>query len=325
MRFFIDGWERERESIAVFSSLAACLEKQVGYRVSFEIAADERAVGSALGRGEAQFGTMSAFGFVEASERHGVVPFLVVSQRGAPSTRSVIVGKASRWATSLQSLGLSLSAAGLRADEALSPIGGRRFAYSVPDSDLGFFVPRYLLLQRGVFPEEVLFAGSHELVLQAVERDIAMAGGVAETHLERRWPGSVPFQVGTVFDDFVVVALSRGLPGKVVVARRETPARIQDAVSSGLQACATQGAAGDTSLVFGGDGFQRSNDRLFDFVRDLQTFQQDHLRVLTLQEGAIPQAPAGASPDAISEGAKPTEGGNPGAAAPAAITEPSRP
>lgn len=284
VRFFLDGWARDRESLGMFSLLSACLERQSGYRVSFEIAANERAVASALGRGEVQAGTMSAFGFVEASQGQGLVPLLVVSQRGAPSTRSALIGKASRWAPSLQNLGLTLSAQGLRTEEALQPITGRRFAYTAPDSDLGFFVPRYLLLQRNVFPDEVLFAGSNELVLQAVERDLAMAGAVAETFLEKGWPERVPFQVGTAFDDFVVLALSRGLPGRVLVVRREMPTRIQEALASGLQACAAQGASAEVAAVFDGDGFQRSNDRLFEFVRDLHGFQQDHVRVLTLQD-----------------------------------------
>lgn len=284
IRFSLDGWAGERESVAVFSTLTACLERQSGYRVSFEVAASERAVASALGRGDAQFGTLSAFGFVDAAERHGVQALLVVSQRGAPSTRSVVVGKASRWSASLQSLGLSLTSAGLRAEEALGPLSGKRFAYTSPDSDLGFFVPRSLLLQRGVYPDEVVFAGSSELVMQAIERDLVMAGAVAETYLERRWPEGVPFQVGTLFDDFVVLGLSRGLPGKVVAVRRDTPARLQEALVAGLQACAAREAATETGLVFEGDGFQRSNERMFEFVRELQGFQQDHLRVLTLQD-----------------------------------------
>jgi len=294
VRFFLDGWARERDSLAVFSTLTTCIERKTGYRVSFEIAANERAVASALGRAEIQAGTMSSFGFVEAAEKQGVQALLVVSQRGAPSTRSVIVGKASRWSQSLQSLGLTLTATGLRAEDALSPLSGKRFAYTLPDSDLGFFVPRYLLLQRNVFPDEVLFAGSNELALQAVERDLAMAAGVAETFLEKKWPARVPFQVGTQAGEFVVLALSRGLPGKVVVVRRETPQRIQDAIVQGLLQCSTDGAQAAVAAIFEGDGFQRGNDRLFDFVRDLSSFQQDHLRVLTLQ---------GDSPDASSRDA----------------------
>ncbi|MCA2959444.1 MAG: PhnD/SsuA/transferrin family substrate-binding protein [Silvanigrellales bacterium] len=288
IRFYLNSWAGERESVAVFSVLTACLERQAGYRVRFEVAASERAVASALGRGDAQFGTLSAFGFVEAAERHGVQSLLVVSQRGAPSTRSVLIGKASRWNASLQSLGLSLTPSGLRAEEALQPLSGKRFAYTSPDSDLGFFVPRSLLLQRGVFPDEVVFAGSSELVMQAVERDLVMAGAVAETHLERRWPQSGPFQVGTLFDDFVVLGLSSGLPGKVVAVRRDTPARLQEALVAGLQACAAREAGAETGLVFEGDGFQTSHERMFEFVRDLQGFQQDHLRVLTLQDAQEP-------------------------------------
>lgn len=289
IRFTLDGWAGERESVAVFSALTACLERQSGYRVSFEVAANERAVASALGRGDAQFGTLSAFGFVDAAERHGVQPLLVVSQRGAPSTRSVLVGKASRWRASLQSLGLSLSASGLRAEEALQPISGKRFAYTSPDSDLGFFVPRSLLLQRGAFPDEVIFAGSNEFVLQAIERDLVMAGAVAETSLERRWPEGSPYQVGSLFGgDFVVLGLSRGLPGKVVAVRRDIPVRVQDALVVGLQNCASRDASAETTLVFEGDGFQRSNTSMFDFVRELHGFQKDHLRVLTLQ--SVPES-----------------------------------
>lgn len=284
VRFYLDGWDPRFESVQPLKRLSACLETYSGYRVAFEIAADEKAVGAAMGRGEADFGFMSSLGYLDNLQKFGFTSQLLVTKNGGTSTRTLIVGKANRWRTSLGAYGLSLSAAGLRSELALSPINGGRFVYLSPESDVGFFVPRHMLFQRNIFPDEAIFAGTFDLVLQSVERDIAIAGAVTETFLEEKYPQVSAAQVGSVFGEFVVLALSQNLPGKVVVSRRGLPQRIISSVVTGLETCAKEEARGDSEIVFAGDGFVKAHDRTFDFLREIQSFQEDYVRVLSSQE-----------------------------------------
>lgn len=284
VRFYLDGWTRKDDSLVAFSAMSRCLEENTGYRISFEIAADEKAVAAALGREEADLGYLTALGYLDASERYPIQSLLVLSKRGEPSTRSVIVGKTSRWRASLSAFGISLSPAGLRSERALSPIDGARFVYVSPESDVGFYVPRHILLQRNVFPEEAVFAGSFELVLQSISRDIAVAGAVAESFVEERFPNTTPLQVGTTFGDFVTLAISQGLPGKVVAYRQNLPQRLVPAIIAGLDVCAKNANKSNFEKVFSGDGFFKSTDRMFDFLRELRDFQKEYVRVLSPQE-----------------------------------------
>lgn len=284
VRFYMDGWAHKDESLEPFRILSDCLEASTGYRFSFEIAADEKAVASALARGEAQLGQMSALGYLEARSRYPIDSLLVVSEKGAPSTRSVVLGRAARWRVSLRSLGISLTTNGLKSEDALSPIDGQRFGYVSPESDVGFFVPRQMLFQRGVFPGEAIFAGNFSLILQALQRDIVIAGAVSETFVEKNWPQAIPVQPGAQVGDFVVLAVSQGLPGRVVVARREIPQKITLSAQAGLDQCSKGTGQANIRKIFQGDGFYKSHEKMFEFIKQLLDFQHEHVRVLSPQE-----------------------------------------
>lgn len=268
VRFYMDGWTHKEDSLELFRKLSECLETASGYRVSFEIAADEKAVASALGRGEAQFGTMSGLGYVEAQTRHPLQSYLVILEKGAPSSRAVILGKTSKW--------LSINS--------LVALNGERFAYSTPASDVGFFVPRQLLFQAHVFPEEVIFAGSYPLVLQAIERDFVLAGAVSESFIEQMWPHSTPVEAGKNLGIFAVLAVSQGLPGKVISARKDLPEKLVLAIMAGLQDCSKNSTQTEIQKIFNGDRFIPSQEEMFDFMKELQEFQREHIRVLSPQK-----------------------------------------
>lgn len=284
VRFYIDGWDQNDESVRPFKRLSSCIEDVAGYRVAFEIAADERAVAAALGRQEADLGFMSALGYLDATEKHGLQSQLVVTKKGEPSTRSVILGKASRWRTSLSPYGITLSAAGLRSEMALSPISTGRFVYLSPESDVGFFVPRHLLYQRNVFPEEAVFSGSFELVMQSIDRDIAIAGAVSESFLEEKFPNSTPVQIGSIVSEYVILAASQGLPGKIVVARKTLPSKVTQSIVPALDECSKGETKVEFEKIFKGDGVVKTSEHMFDFLQELQSFQSEYVRVLSPQE-----------------------------------------
>lgn len=279
----LEGADSLKQS-ASFDATARCLEQKSGYRVSFEIVSDEKAIYSALSRGDADISLTSALSYLDFSTRVQVQALSVVALRGETLTRSVIVGKASRWRTSLSAQGLTLSAVGLKADSALRTIDSGRFVFVSPESDVGFLVPRHMMLQKNIFPDEAIFAGSEELVLQSLDRDLAIAGSVSESYIEQNYDDATPVQIGSLFGSFVTLAVSPGLPAKVVVVRQNLPQRVMYAMQSGLDECAKGADKMAMESIFGGDGFFKSSDRLFEFLREIQDFRNEFVRVLSPQE-----------------------------------------
>lgn len=265
-----------------FEAASRCIERATGYRSRFEAVSDDNAVYSALARGDADIALTSALSYLDHSMRMQIQALLVVTQRGETLTRSVILGKSSRWQTIFNSQGLTFSSSRFQFDTALMALDNSRFIFVSPESETGFLVPRHMLFQRNIFPQEAVFAGSEDLVLQSVSRGIGIAGAVSENFLQKHFQSSV-IQIGSVIDSFVVLAVSPGLPAQVVVVRKNLPPRVSDAISSGLETCVKGTEKNDIEAIFGGDGFFIASDRLFEFLREIQEFRSEFVRVLSPQ------------------------------------------
>ncbi len=284
IRFYLDGWARTESGTEPFARFSQCIEAQSGFRVSIEIAGDEKAVSAALGRGDAQFGLMSSLGFVEASVSQPLEAEAVLAEKGVPSTRAVLIGNTNRWQESLKAIGIQLTLTGLKSEEALSPLNTNRIVYLKPESDVGFYVPRQMLFQKGIFPEEAIFAGTYPLVVQALQRDLGLAGVLSESFVEDTWPHSMPVQLGSRLGDFTVLAVSQGLPGKVLVARVGLATQMREGLRKGMDYCSKIGAPAEFQQIFQADSLFQAHPRIFDFIRELHDFQQENLRVLSQQQ-----------------------------------------
>jgi ABC-type phosphate/phosphonate transport system substrate-binding protein len=271
-------------TVAAKSELESCIEQTGGYRVAFEFTGDEKTIVSALRRVDADFGLISSLTYVESKYDSPLDAHLVVSKKGAPSTRSVIVGLTHRWRTLLDFQGQAPAASSLRADGALAALEKGTFAYLTPESDTGFFVPRHLLLQKNVLPESAIFAGNYDLILKSIKRDFALAGALSESFIAERWPDATPVKVGSLLGEFVVLAVSQGLPEKVLVGRPALSLKLVNSALSSLQKCALGSKLSEFSEIFHGDGLFKANERSFEFLRDLVEFQRTHPRVLTPEE-----------------------------------------
>jgi ABC-type phosphate/phosphonate transport system substrate-binding protein len=265
-------------------ALEECLEQKSRFRVVVEIAPDEKAIESALWRGDVQFGYLSALRYVEASSKFDALNLLVRFEKGAPSNRAVILGKAEFWRARLAELKIPVSASGLKAENALGIIDSGRFVFVSRESDVGFFVPRQLLLTREIYPREAAFAGTDELVLQALDRELGVAGAVSESIFREKFALQTPLQPGMVVGNFLVLDLSQALPGHVIVARSALSKRTRDAVANALDACSKDGASEAAARIFGGDGFGTVSDRAFNYVRELYETQKTYVRVLNPRE-----------------------------------------
>jgi ABC-type phosphate/phosphonate transport system substrate-binding protein len=280
---FVIGTQAKPQ-VEAFESIANCIESAEGFRVKFELSADEKAAAAALGRGEAHFSYLSSLGYVAAATKYELAVHRVRLEAGAPAVRTVILGYKKTWAQFLEHQKIPMTAAGLRAENALELIDNGRFLFVHPESDVGFFVPRALLFQRNIFPSEAAFAGSDDLVLQGLERDLGVAGAVSESWLRERFSISQPARPGQVVGDFLVIDVSPSLPGKVVVSRRDLPQKIQTAVIRGLDSCSKDENAKYMAAIFGGDAFGTVSERVFGYVRDLYETQESFLRVLVPRE-----------------------------------------
>lgn len=287
VRFVLPDTGQDITSLQPFiDSFQSCMETTSGYRVIFDVVANERAAASALETGEAHFGYVSSLLYVDLSNRFPLKNQLIRTERGIPASRSAIVGVTKTWNQLLASAGQSLSGPGLKAEGALKALDDGRMIYVSPESDVGFFVPRYLMFRQQIFPREAVFAGTFDLVIQALRRGIGLAGAVSESYLLRQNADLGPLQPGLQVDDLVVLAVSRSLPGNVVVSRDRLPQRLIETIISGIVTCSgpSSTAADATQQIFAGQGFVRSTDRHFRYLRELWELQESYLRVLTTRE-----------------------------------------
>lgn len=265
---------------AKMDRLEACFEEASGYRIQFRRVPDDRSLLSQLHAGQIQYGVVSALALIQAQERYGVKPAFVAAQRGAIATRSVVLGKASVWRRLLQEQGLPFSSASLRRETSLSALNEGRFAYTTPDSDLGFLVPRFLLLQRHAFPREAVFTGSPELTLQALRQELVLAGAVPELLLQEQFPGTGALQVAAEVGGFVALAVSQPLPTFVLAVREDFPERQLQTFSGALAECARGEFADAFKQAFGGDLLLPAAKRMFSYAQDLVEFDRQFARIL---------------------------------------------
>ncbi len=264
----------------VLDTASQCIENAVRYRVRFEVVADERAALSALGRGEAHIAYLTPMNFVDASAKFSAVAHRVRLEAGSPANRSVIIGMATLWAAHFEKQRLPLSAASLRTENALEFISSGRFLFSDSESDLGFFVPRHLLFQRDVFPEEAVFAGSDDLVAQGLERNLGAAGAVSEAWLRQKYGVDEVLRPGMEVGPFWVLDVSPSLPGKVLASRPDFSAKIRDQVLMGIDTCSVGAAQPAMVKIFGGESFGTASERTFVYARELRETQDTFLRVV---------------------------------------------
>lgn len=257
-----------------------CLETESQYRVQFEVAADERAVVSALGRGEAHLAYLTPMNYIAAASKFDVKALRVRLESGSPVNRSVIVGKGSLWESHFEKHHIPRTVAGIRSESAMSLLSEGRFLFADPESDVGFFVPRHLLFLRDIFPKEAAFAGNDELVVQGLERGLATAGAVSESWLRQKYQVAQVLGPGVSIGPLWVLDVSPSLPGKVIASKADFSNKILDKILVGLEVCSARNAAKAVGEVFGGEGFGMVSERMFAYARELRDSQETFLRAV---------------------------------------------
>ena len=280
IEFYMDSSNSLIKDDSATANLQSCIEEKTGYRVNFNYVSDEKAVISALARGNAQYGVMSSIAYVGASIRTSLKSVLIFSKKGSPSTRSVIIGNTSLWKNYFKKSGLALNAYSFHNEATLPYFNKSTVAYSTPEDIVGFLVPRMYFLQRNIFPNAAIFVGNFPSVIQAIDDNLASIGVVSENYIDNKFPNSTPIQLGSQFSNYIVLGLSQNLPGNVIVENQGNINTATPALINGIEQC-SQIKSSDFKKIFDADGVQKSNEKLFTFTKELYNFQQENIRILT--------------------------------------------
>lgn len=145
-----------------FKPFAARLEESLGMNVELLTVSDYAAAVEAMKYGHADIGRLGAFSYVMATEEADVEAVLVgiKEKTGRSSYNGLIIAR-----------------------PGLEDLNGATFAYVDPGSTSGYLVPNTYIKREGIELGEVLFAGSHPAVIEAVKNGSVDAGAIADN----RW------------------------------------------------------------------------------------------------------------------------------------------
>jgi phosphonate transport system substrate-binding protein len=120
-----------------FSPLTGYLTRKSGIRVICSISRDYRTHIDTVGRDAADIAFMGPASYVRMVNKYGPKPILArLEINGSSSFRGVIVTRAG---------------SGM---DSITDLAGRRFAFGDPNSTMSHLVPLYLLMQKGITPDD---------------------------------------------------------------------------------------------------------------------------------------------------------------------------
>lgn len=264
----------------IVAQFCNCVEVNTGYHLKFTYVPDEKAVLGALAKGNAHFGLASALGFIGTAAKSSVKSILLLTTQGSATNRSVVIGKTAYWKNQYKKLGHIVDQSALNHENILSLYDKSIVAYSEPESIIGFLVPRMYFLQKGIFPKAAIFVGSYTAVIDALHEDFATIGVVSESYIDAKYSHFSPFQIGSEFNEFIVLGISPSLPSQTIIEGQNIPFLAKQAIIAGFETCAQKNLT-EFKKIFEADGIVKSNDKFFIFTKELYQFQQENIRVLT--------------------------------------------
>ncbi len=153
-----------RENLRLFDRWAAYLTRRTGRSVSFVQRRSYQEITEMLAANEIQLAWICGYPFVRNRDPEYLELLAVPVFLGTPRYRSYVIVPSDS------------------AYQDLRDLEGRVFAYSDPDSNSGYLVPRSILWQRSVNPDDyfrlTFFTYSHAETVQAVAERVADGGAV---------------------------------------------------------------------------------------------------------------------------------------------------
>lgn len=204
-----------RDQLPVYDRWAAYLERKIGRPVQFVQRRSYRDAIEMLRTGELDFSWVCSYSFLQAWDA-GLVDLVATPLfHGKPAYRAYIVANRE-------------SAANKLAD-----LEGKVFAYTDPDSNTGYIVPRAMIRDNGGQPDhffrQVFFTWDHEQAIEAVAEKVA-DGAAVDSYIWECTAASRP----QLAERTKVIEKSVEFAFPPVVARRGMDPKLRDSFAAAL-------------------------------------------------------------------------------------------
>jgi phosphonate transport system substrate-binding protein len=247
-----------------FNKFADYLTLRTGRSVEFVLRRSYRDIMDLLERGEIEAAWVCGYPYVKPRNPEYLSLLVAPLHRGAPLYRSLLIVPAAS------------------KDAAILDLKGKVFAYSDPDSNSGYMVPRATIADAGFNPDQffrlAFFTYSHAETVIAVARGVA-DGGAVDSYvynvLQKFEPATV---AGTR-----VITRSRQYGFPPIVVRNDMPAAVRSRLRDALTGMGADPQAGPVLSLLDLDGFAVVQPSLYDPIRNvadraLQTVAAEALR-----------------------------------------------
>ncbi|MDP2063867.1 MAG: phosphate/phosphite/phosphonate ABC transporter substrate-binding protein [Phaeovulum sp.] len=239
-----------REYMRSFNRLADYLALRLGRPVEFVLRRSYRDIMDLLERGELDAAWICGYPFVKPRNPEYLSLLVAPVYRGSPFYRSLLIVPSASSAASIIDL------------------RGSVFAFSDPDSNSGYLVPRTTLADAGFNPDQFFrmsfFTYSHAETVLAVARSVADGGSVDSyvyNTLQKFEPETVS---GTR-----VIAQSRQFGFPPIVVRNDLAPQIRDRFRDALIGMASDAQAVPVLALLDLDGFTEVSPALYDPIREM--------------------------------------------------------
>lgn len=232
------------------------LEEKTPYRFSISVPQSYIAVVESFGTKRADVAAINTFGYVMAHERYGVEARLTVLRHGQKTYQSEFLAKANG------------------PIQGLKDFHGRKIAFVDGASTSGYLLPMKMLMDLGIKPSQIVFAGKHDSVITMIYQG-AVDGGAAfyspplggEMQEARRL---VRTQYPDIESKVKIVALSEAIPNDPIVFRREMPEEMKEKIAEAfLRFVETPEGQRAFQRIYGVTGVQKASDADYGAVREM--------------------------------------------------------
>jgi phosphonate transport system substrate-binding protein len=197
--------------------VAAYLEKTLDVKVDIQVTADYTAAIEAMRNKHIDLAWFGPFSYILAVEEAGAEALVngVRRDTGVSTYKSIIITKAGSGITSLADL------------------KGRSFAFVDPASTSGNLIPRKMLLENGIDPDNDFstsyFAGTHNSVQLAVKNGTVDAGADSDNSYDRMVAAG---QIDAA--ENVIIYESDPIPGSPIAVRGDLPGDLKTKIRDAL-------------------------------------------------------------------------------------------
>ena len=258
-----------RENLRFFDRWAGYLGRRIGHPVRFVQRKSYAEISDLLATNEVQLAWICGYPFVRTRDPEYLELMAVPLFRGSPLYRSYIITHRDSFV------------------RALDDLAERVFAYSDPDSNSGYLVPRSILARRGFDPDSffrlTFFTYSHAETVEAVANRVADAGAV-ESYVWDFLAMTRPEL--TARTRILFKSEQFGFPP--VVVRSDLDPVLRDRIRDALLGMADDAEGRALLEEFALDGFTTATINLYDSIRDLAQRYGEPGAVRATPSGFVP-------------------------------------